>query len=137
MTWNLDSALVTTFKLVRDNFTAFFVVALLFHAPMLVIGFADGGFAVTLVVELIANILLTVCLTIGAVQAIAGARPSFMTLLQQLNRPDLGKLFGHRPACGDHAWPDRAHRAWPLRAHPLDGGHAGHHRRAIDRGWRT
>ncbi len=93
MTWNLDSALVTTFKLVRDNFAAFFAVALLFNAPILVIDFVDGGFAVTLVVELIANILLTVSLTIGAIRAMAGARPSFTALVQQLNRPDIGKLL--------------------------------------------
>jgi hypothetical protein len=43
MTWNLDTGLVMTFKLVRDNFMAFFAVALLFNAPSLVIGFIDGG----------------------------------------------------------------------------------------------
>jgi len=93
MTWNLDSALVTTFTLVRDNFMAFFAVALLFNAPMLVIGFIDGGFALALVVGVIANILLTVSLTIGAIQAMAGARPGFAVLVQQINRPDLGKLL--------------------------------------------
>ena len=59
MTWNLNSALITTFTLVRDNFTAFFAVALLFTAPTLLIGFVDDEFAVTLVVSVIANILLT------------------------------------------------------------------------------
>lgn len=93
MTWNLDSALVTTFTLVRANFMAFFAVALLFNAPSLVIGFVGGGFAVALVVGLIANILLTVSLTIGALQAMAGARPGFTVLVQQINRPDLGKLL--------------------------------------------
>ena len=93
MTWNLDKALVTTFTLVRANFMAFFTVALLFNAPMLIIGFVDSGFAVTLVVGLIANILLTVSLTIGAIQAMAGARPGFTVLVQQINRPVLGKLL--------------------------------------------
>ena len=93
MTWNLDSALITTFTLVRDNFMAFFAVALLFTAPTLLIGFVDDGFAVTLVVGVIANILLTVSLTIGAAQALAGARPGFAVLVQQINRPDLGKLL--------------------------------------------
>ncbi len=93
MTWNLDSALVTTFTLVRDNFVAFFAVALLFGAPSLVVGFVDGGFAVALVVDVVTHILLTVTLTIGAVQAMSGARPGFTTLLQQTNRPDLGKLL--------------------------------------------
>jgi hypothetical protein len=94
MTWNLDTALITTFTLVRDNFMAFFAVALLFTAPMLLIGFLDDEFAVTLVVGVFANILLTVSLTIGAVQALAGARPGFTVLVQQINRPDLGKLLG-------------------------------------------
>jgi len=80
MTWNLDTALVTTFALVRDNFVAFFAVALLFNAPSLVIGFVDGGFAVELVVSVVAHVLLTVCLTIGAIQAMAGARPGFTVL---------------------------------------------------------
>jgi hypothetical protein len=93
MTWNLDKALVTTFTLVRDNFVAFFAVALLFNAPSLVIGFIDGGFAVELVVGVVAHVLLTVCLTIGAIQAMAGARPGFTALVQQINRPDLGKLL--------------------------------------------
>lgn len=93
MTWNLDSALVTTFTLVRDNFMAFFAVALLFNAPSLVIGFIGGGFAVELVVSVVAHVLLTVCLTIGAIQAMAGARPGFIVLVQQINRPDLGKLL--------------------------------------------
>src|SRR4029077_556392 len=93
MTWNLDSALITTFTLVRDNFMAFFAVALLFTAPTLLIGFVDDEFVVTLVVGVFANILLTVSLTIGAIQALAGARPSFTVLVQQINRPDLGKLL--------------------------------------------
>jgi hypothetical protein len=93
MTWNLDSALVTTFTLVRDNFAAFFAVALLFNAPSLIIGFVDDGFAVALVVGIVAHILLTVCLTVGAIQAMAGVRPSFTLLVQQIKRPDLGKLL--------------------------------------------
>jgi hypothetical protein len=93
MTWNLDTALVTTFTLVRDNFAAFFAVALLFNAPSLIIGFVDDGFAVALVVGIVAHILLTVCLTVGAIQAMAGARPSFTLLVQQIKRPDLGKLL--------------------------------------------
>jgi Membrane domain of glycerophosphoryl diester phosphodiesterase len=93
MTWNLDSALLTTFALVRDNFVAFFAVALLFNLPSLVVGFVDDGYAVGLVVGLLAHVLLTVCLTIGALQALAGARPGFTVLVQQINRPDLGKLL--------------------------------------------
>ena len=93
MPWNLDSALVTTFTLVRDNFAAFFGVALVLNAPSLVISFVDGGFVVALVVEVVTHILLTVSLTIGTLQAMAGARPGFTVLLQQINRPDLGKLL--------------------------------------------
>lgn len=93
MTWNLDSALVTTFTLLRDNFAAFFAVALLFSAPSLVIGFVDDGFAVALVVGVVAHVLLTICITIGAIQAMAGARPGFTALVRQINRPDLGKLL--------------------------------------------
>ena len=93
MTWNLDSVLLATFALVRANFMAFFAVALLFSAPSLVIGFTGGGYVVALVVGLIANILLTVSLTIGALQAMGGARPGFAILVQQINRPDLGKLL--------------------------------------------
>lgn len=87
MTWNLDSALVTTFTLVRDNFMAFFAVALLFNAPSLVVGFIDSGFAVALVVGVVAHVLLTVCLTIGAIQAMAGARPSFTVLCSRSTGP--------------------------------------------------
>ena len=93
MPWNLNSALVTTFTLVRDNFAAFFAVALVLNAPSLVIGFVDGGFVVALVVGVVTHILLTVSLTIGTLQAMAGARPGFTVLLQQINRPDLGKLL--------------------------------------------
>jgi hypothetical protein len=93
MPWNLDSALVTTFTLVRDNFAAFFAVALVLDAPSLVIDFVDGGFVLALVVGVVTHILLTVSLTIGALQAMAGARPGFTVLLQQINRPDLGKLL--------------------------------------------
>jgi membrane-anchored glycerophosphoryl diester phosphodiesterase (GDPDase) len=45
------------------------------------------------VVGIVAHVLLTVCLTIGAIQAMAGARPGFTVLVQQINRPDLGKLL--------------------------------------------
>jgi Membrane domain of glycerophosphoryl diester phosphodiesterase len=93
MPWNLDSALVTTFTLVRANFAAFFAVALVLNAPSLIIGFVDGGFVVALVVGVVTHILLTVSLTIGTLQAMAGARPGFTALLQQINRPDLGKLL--------------------------------------------
>ena len=93
MPWNLDSALVTTFTLVRANFAAFFAVALVLNAPSLIIGFVDGGFVVALVVGVVTHILLTVSLTIGTLQAMAGARPGFTVLLQQINRPDLGKLL--------------------------------------------
>jgi hypothetical protein len=93
MPWNLDSALVTTFTLVRDNFAAFFAVALVLNAPSLVVDFVDGGFVLALVVGVVTHILLTVSLTIGALQAMAGARPGFTVLLQQINRPDLGKLL--------------------------------------------
>jgi hypothetical protein len=93
MPWNLDSALVTTFTLVRDNFAAFFAVALVLDAPSLVVDFVDGGFVLALVVGVVTHILLTVSLTIGALQAMAGARPGFTVLLQQINRPDLGKLL--------------------------------------------
>ena len=94
MTWNLDTALITTFTLVRDNFMAFFAVALLFTAPMLLIGFVDGEFAVTLVVGVVANVLLTVSLTIGAIQALAGARPASPSWCSRSAPPDLGRLLG-------------------------------------------
>ena len=68
-------------------------MALLFNAPSLIIGFVDDGFALALVVGIVAHILLTVCLTVGAIQAMAGARPSFTLLVQQIKRPDLGKLL--------------------------------------------
>ena len=84
---------MTTFTLVRDNFAAFFAVALVLNAPSLVIDFVDGGFVLALVVGVVTHILLTVSLTIGALQAMAGARPGFTVLLQQINRPDLGKLL--------------------------------------------
>ena len=94
MTWNLDSALITTFTLVRDNFMAFFAVTLLFTAPTLLIGFVDDEFAVTLVVGVIrqspADREHHHRRAAGAGRRAARAAA---VLLQQINRPDFGMLL--------------------------------------------
>ena len=93
MDWTIDSALRTTFPVLRNNFAAFYAATLVFTTPSLLVSLVDGGLVVSLVVAIIANVLVSVSLTVGTIQAMAGVRPAFATLMQQATRPDIGKLI--------------------------------------------
>ena len=93
MSWTIESALRTTFALLRDNFVAFFVATLVFTAPSLILSLLGVGYLVTLVVGLVANVLVMVSLNIGAIRAMGGMRSDIATLINSVNRPDLGRLI--------------------------------------------
>jgi len=93
MSWTIESALRTTFALLRDNFVAFFVATLVFTAPSLILSLLGVGYLVTLVVGLVANVLVMISLNIGAIRAMGGMRSDIATLLNSVNRPDLGRLI--------------------------------------------
>jgi hypothetical protein len=92
MNWTV-SALRTILAVVRDNFGPFFTTSLVFNAPLLIVDLIDGGIVASLVISLIANVLVTVSLTLGTLRAMAGARPDVASLIRQVNRPGSGKLI--------------------------------------------
>jgi Membrane domain of glycerophosphoryl diester phosphodiesterase len=93
MSWTIESALRTTFTLVRDNFGPFFAATLAFTAPSLLVDLVGGGLLISLVVGFITNVLVSISLTVGAIQAMAGKRPDFATLMRQANRPRSSTLI--------------------------------------------
>jgi hypothetical protein len=93
MNWTIPSALRMIFTVVRGNFGPFFATSLVLTAPMLIVDLIDGGIVATLVVGLIVNVLVMVSLTVGTLDALAGTRPDFASLMRQVNRPRSGKLI--------------------------------------------
>lgn len=93
MNWTIQSALRTIFTVVRGNFGPFFTTALVLSAPTLVVDMIDGGIFASLIVGVIVNVLVTISLTVGTLDAMAGTRPDFASLMRQINRHDSGKLI--------------------------------------------
>src|SRR5262245_10368927 len=94
MSWTIESALRTTFALVRDNFGPFFATALVFTSPALLVNLLDGGLAVALIVSILTNVLVSLSLSVGIIRAMAGMPPpDSAALLRRVNRPQAGTVI--------------------------------------------
>ena len=87
--WTVTSVLERSYALARDNFAAFFTVAVIFGAVSLVVNILSLGLLAG-IVGLVLGAATSICLTWGTLQAIAGRKPEWEPMLRQLQ----GSLFG-------------------------------------------
>lgn len=90
--WTVTSVLEQSYILARDNFAAFFTVAVIFGAVSLVMNILSLGFLAGLV-GLVCGVATSICLTWGTLQAIAGRKPEWEPMLRQLQGPMFGRLL--------------------------------------------
>ena len=90
--WTVTSVLERSYTLARDNFAAFFTVAVIFGAASLVMNILSLGLLAGLV-GLVCAVATSICLTWGTLQAIAGRRPQWEPMLRQLQGPMFGRLL--------------------------------------------
>jgi hypothetical protein len=91
-TWTVTSILERSYMLARDNFAAFFTVAVIFGAVSLVFNILSLGLLAGLV-GLVLSVTTAICLTWGTLQAIAGRKPEWEPMLRQLQGPMFGRLL--------------------------------------------
>ena len=91
-TWTVTSVLERSYMLARDNFAAFFTVAVIFGAVSLVMDVLSLGLLAGLV-GLVVGVTTSICLTWGTLQAIAGRKPEWEPMLRQLQGPMFGRLL--------------------------------------------
>ena len=90
--WTVTSILERSYMLARDNFAAFFTVAVIFGAVSLVMNILSLGLLAGLV-GLVLSAATSICLTWGTLQAIAGRKPEWEPMLRQLQGPLFGRLL--------------------------------------------
>lgn len=90
--WTVTSVLERSYILARDNFAAFFTVAVIFGAVSLVMDILSLGLLAGLV-GLVCAVATSICLTWGTLQAIAGRKPEWEPMLRQLQGPMFGRLL--------------------------------------------
>jgi hypothetical protein len=90
--WTVTSVLERSYMLARDNFAAFFTVAVIFGAVTLVLDILSLGLLAGLV-GLVCSVATSICLTWGTLQAIAGRKPQWEPMLRQLQGPMFGRLL--------------------------------------------
>jgi hypothetical protein len=91
-TWTAVSVLERSYALARDNFAAFITVTLMFAAVNAVADVLGMGL-LAWVVDLVAGVATTICLTWGTLQAMGGRTPSWEAMLRQLQGPMVGRLL--------------------------------------------
>ncbi|MBI2827444.1 MAG: hypothetical protein HYX69_22445 [Planctomycetia bacterium] len=90
--WTVTSVLERSYMLARDNFAAFFTVAVIFGAVSLVMNILSLGLLAGLV-GLVLSVATSICLTWGTLQAITGRKPEWEPMLRQLQGPMFGLLL--------------------------------------------
>jgi hypothetical protein len=90
--WTVTSVLEKSYVMARDNFAAFFTVAVIFGAVSLVMNILSLGLLAGLV-GLVCAVATSVCLTWGTLRAIAGRKPEWEPMLRQLQGPMFGRLL--------------------------------------------
>ena len=90
--WTVTSVLERSYTLARDNFAAFFTVAVIFGAVSLVMNILSLGLLAGLV-GLVLSVATAICITWGTLQAIAGRKPEWEPMLRQLQGPLFGRLL--------------------------------------------
>jgi hypothetical protein len=90
--WTVTSVLERSYTLARDNFAAFFTVAVIFGAVSLVVNILSLGLLAGLV-GLLCSVATSICLTWGTLQAIAGRKPEWEPILRQVQGPRFGWML--------------------------------------------
>jgi hypothetical protein len=90
--WTVTSVLERSYALARDNFAAFFTVAVIFSAISLVVDILSLGLLAALV-QLVCAVATSICLTWGTLQAIGGRKPEWEPMLRQLQGPRFGWML--------------------------------------------
>lgn len=90
--WTVTSVMEKSYALARDNFAAFFTVAVIFGAVSLVMDILSLGLLAGLV-GLVCSVATSICLTWGTLRAIAGRKPEWEPMLRQLQGPMFGRLL--------------------------------------------
>ena len=90
--WTVTSVLERSYVLARDNFAAFFTVAIIFGAVSLVLDVLSLGLLAG-IVHLLVSVATSICITWGTFQAIAGRKPEWEPMLRQLQGPMFGRML--------------------------------------------
>jgi hypothetical protein len=93
MSWGVGAAINTTRSVVASNFVTFYTVALLLNAPSMLADLAAIGNTAGLFIAVGCHVLVSLCLTVGTLQAMNGERPSVTGLVRQTSRQDGTKLI--------------------------------------------
>jgi hypothetical protein len=92
MSWGVGAAINTTRSVVASNFVTFYTVALLLNAPSMLADLAGVSTPTGLYIAVLCHVLVSLCLTVGTLQAMNAERPSFTGLVRQVLRRDCTKL---------------------------------------------
>ncbi|MBI2737182.1 MAG: hypothetical protein HYX38_11635 [Rhodospirillales bacterium] len=90
--WTVTSILERSYALARDNFAAFFTVAVIFSAVSLVVDILSLG-VLAAIVQLVCAVATSICLTWGTLRAIGGRKPEWEPMLRQVQGPKFGWLL--------------------------------------------
>lgn len=90
--WTVTSVLERSYTLARDNFAAFFTVAVIIGAISLVVSILSLGLLAGLV-GLLCGVATSICITWGTLQAIAGRKPAWEPMLRQIQGPRFGWML--------------------------------------------
>src|ERR1044072_2336604 len=90
--WTVTSILERAYAMARDNFAAFFTVAVIFGAVSLVMNILSLGLLAGLV-GLVCGVATSICLTWGTLQAISRRKPEWEPMLRQLQGPMFGRML--------------------------------------------
>lgn len=90
--WTVTSVLERSYTLARDNFAAFFTVAVIIGAISLVVSILSLGLLAGLV-GLLCGVATSICITWGTLQALAGRKPAWEPMLRQIQGPRFGWML--------------------------------------------
>jgi hypothetical protein len=91
--WTVRSSVEASFRIGLDNFTAFFVVALIFSAPGFVLEMRGVTGIPKLTADLVGNVAAYICIVCGALHALDEHALGVQGTLWQINRPALVSLL--------------------------------------------
>ena len=90
--WSVVSVLEKAYAMARDNFAAFVTVTIIFAAISLVVDVLSLGLLGGLV-HLVCSVATAICITWGALQAMAGRKPEWEPMLRRLQAPNVAMLL--------------------------------------------
>jgi hypothetical protein len=91
--WTVRSSVQASVRIGLDNFTAFFVTALLFAAPAFVLEMRGVGGIPKYMVEIAGNIAAYICILCGTLHALDDRLLGVQQTILQINRPTLRSLL--------------------------------------------